>query len=163
MITPGLRRRIRQCALPRRHRLPDLASWRSTATPGPPPLRPTRVVILFSRFFLGSLPDRVHPKITYYTGLVFMALGLLILATGPPPIIAIGAAAILGFGFSFPWSSVAVDGAPANVGSGTRLRDRNSGRVLRSVCRASVRSQPEPCRTISAMGRRSGWRPHRSG
>src|SRR5579863_5264664 len=64
------------------------------------------LVILFSRFFLGSLPDRVHPKITYYTGLVAMALGLLILATGPPPILAIAAAAILGFGFSFPWSSV---------------------------------------------------------
>lgn len=64
------------------------------------------VVILFSRFFLGSLPDRVHPKITYYTGIVFMAAGLLILATGPSPVIAIGAAAMLGFGFSFPWSSV---------------------------------------------------------
>jgi MFS family permease len=65
------------------------------------------VVILFSRFFLGSLPDRVHPRITFYVGLVFMALGLLTLATGPPPLIAVGAAAVLGFGFSFPWSSVA--------------------------------------------------------
>jgi MFS family permease len=64
------------------------------------------VVILFSRFFLGSLPDRVHPRITYYAGLFFMTLGLLALAAGPPPAIAIGAAAILGFGFSFPWSSV---------------------------------------------------------
>ena len=64
------------------------------------------VVILFSRFFLGSLPDRVHPRITYYTGLVFMTLGMLILATAPPPWIAVGAAAMLGFGFSFPWSSV---------------------------------------------------------
>jgi MFS family permease len=64
------------------------------------------VVILFSRFFLGSLPDRVHPKITYYVGLGFMALGLLAIAAGPPPWIAIGAAAMLGFGFSFPWSSV---------------------------------------------------------
>jgi MFS family permease len=64
------------------------------------------VVILFSRFFLGSLPDRVHPKITYYTGLGFMTLGLLLIAASPPPAIAIGAAAMLGFGFSFPWSSV---------------------------------------------------------
>jgi MFS family permease len=64
------------------------------------------VVILFSRFFLGGLPDRVHPRITYYTGLVFMTLGLMTLAAGPPPAIAIGAAAMLGFGFSFPWSSV---------------------------------------------------------
>ena len=65
------------------------------------------VVILFSRFFLGSLPDRIHPRITYYAGLLFMAVGLLALATGPPPVIAVGAAGILGFGFSFPWSSVA--------------------------------------------------------
>jgi predicted MFS family arabinose efflux permease len=33
-------------------------------------------------------------------------LGLLAIAASPPPVIAIGAAAILGFGFSFPWSSV---------------------------------------------------------
>jgi MFS family permease len=64
------------------------------------------VVILFSRFFLGSLPDRVHPKITYYFGLGFMALGLLTIAASPSTAIAIAAAAILGFGFSFPWSSV---------------------------------------------------------
>ncbi len=64
------------------------------------------VVILCSRFFLGSLPDRIHPRITYYAGLAFMALGLLILAPGPVPIVAIGAAALLGFGFSFPWTSV---------------------------------------------------------
>ncbi len=64
------------------------------------------VVILFSRFFLGSLPDRVRPGITYYIGLLFMTLGLLTIATGPSPALAIGAAAILGFGFSFPWSSV---------------------------------------------------------
>lgn len=64
------------------------------------------VVILCSRFFLGSLPDRMDPKITYYIGLAGMCLGLLILAKGPAPFIAVIAAAILGFGFSFPWSSV---------------------------------------------------------
>jgi MFS family permease len=64
------------------------------------------LVILCSRFFLGSLPDRVHPRITYYTGLAFMTAGMLSLAAGPPPLLAIGAAALLGFGFSFPWSSV---------------------------------------------------------
>jgi MFS family permease len=73
---------------------------------GPAAFTAYAVVILFSRFFLGSLPDRVHPKITYYTGLAAMTVGLLVLAAGPPPIIAIGAAAVLGFGFSFPWSSV---------------------------------------------------------
>jgi predicted MFS family arabinose efflux permease len=63
-------------------------------------------VMLFSRFFLGGLPDRMHPRITYYVGMAAMTLALLVLATGPAPIVAIGAAALLGFGFSFPWSSV---------------------------------------------------------
>ena len=100
-----LRRRVCQCALPCRHRFsdPDLARHGNS---GPAAFTAYALVILFSRFFLGSLPDRVHPKITYYTGLFAMTLGLLILATGPPPILAIAAAAILGFGFSFPWSSV---------------------------------------------------------
>jgi len=65
------------------------------------------LTILFSRFFLGRLPDRIHPSITFYSGLVFMACGLVMLGLGPPPALAITAAAILGFGFSFPWSSVA--------------------------------------------------------
>ena len=65
------------------------------------------LVILFSRFFLGGLPDRLNPAITFYSGLLAMATGLITLAAGPRPIIAIAAAALLGFGFSFPWSSVA--------------------------------------------------------
>jgi MFS family permease len=64
-------------------------------------------LVLLSRFFLGGLPDRIRPSITYYGGLTAMALGLSIIAIGPPPGIAIGATALLGFGFSFPWSSVA--------------------------------------------------------
>lgn len=63
--------------------------------------------ILLSRFFLGGLPDRIHPAITFYGGLVLMALGLLIIAWGPGSILAVVAAAILGLGFSFPWSSIA--------------------------------------------------------
>jgi MFS family permease len=64
-------------------------------------------MILLSRFFLGGLPDRIHPAKTFYCGLVAMGLGLVVLAMGPAPIVAIGAAAILGLGFSFPWSSIA--------------------------------------------------------
>jgi MFS family permease len=64
-------------------------------------------VILLSRFFLGSLPDRVHPRLTYYFGVSSMAIGLLVLASGPPPLAAIVAAGVLGLGFSFPWSSIA--------------------------------------------------------
>jgi MFS family permease len=64
-------------------------------------------LVLLSRFFLGGLPDRIHPRITFYTGLVCMALGLGILAAGPARLWAVIGAALLGFGFSFPWASVA--------------------------------------------------------
>ena len=64
-------------------------------------------LILVSRFFLGGLPDRIHPRITYLGGITVMAAGLLIIASGPPPALAIAGAALLGFGFSFPWSSIA--------------------------------------------------------
>jgi MFS family permease len=72
---------------------------------GPVAFSAYALLILLSRFFLGGLPDRIDPSITYYGGLALMALGLGTLAIGPPPAVAIGAAAILGFGFSFPWSS----------------------------------------------------------
>jgi MFS family permease len=64
-------------------------------------------VILLSRFFLGGLPDRFQPAITFYFGLVAMAVGLSGIALAPGPTAAIGMTALLGFGFSFPWSAVA--------------------------------------------------------
>jgi MFS family permease len=64
-------------------------------------------LILVSRFFLGGLPDRMHPRITFYFGISAMTAGLAVLAAGPPPVPAVAAAALLGFGFSFPWSSIA--------------------------------------------------------
>ena len=64
-------------------------------------------LVLLSRFFLGGLPDRIHPAITFYSGICAMAVGLSLIAIGPSPAIAVVAAALLGFGFSFPWSSVA--------------------------------------------------------
>jgi len=64
-------------------------------------------VILLSRFFLGGLPDRIAPSITFNGGLCLMAIGLVIIASGPPPVLAIAATGLLGLGFSFPWSSVA--------------------------------------------------------
>src|ERR1041385_2385327 len=63
-------------------------------------------VILLSRFFLGGLPDRMQPAITFYFGLNAMAIGLSGIALSPPPVAAIGMTALLGFGFSFPWSAV---------------------------------------------------------
>jgi MFS family permease len=74
---------------------------------GPTAFSAYALLILLSRFFLGGLPDRIHPSITYYGGLVAMALGLGVLAIGPAPALAVSAAAVLGFGFSFPWSSTA--------------------------------------------------------
>jgi MFS family permease len=74
---------------------------------GPAAFSAYALTILFSRFFLGRLPDLIHPSITFYTGLGFMACGLIWLGTGPRPAFAITAAILLGFGFSFPWSSVA--------------------------------------------------------
>jgi MFS family permease len=73
---------------------------------GPAAFSTYALLILVSRFFLGKLPDRIHPAITFFSGLVLMALGLLALASGPPPIYAISSAALLGFGFSFPWAAV---------------------------------------------------------
>ena len=63
--------------------------------------------VLLSRFFLGGLPDRLHPRVTFYLGISFMAIGLTILATGPTWTWAVIASALLGFGYSFPWASIA--------------------------------------------------------
>jgi MFS family permease len=63
--------------------------------------------VLLSRFFLGGLLDRLHPRTTFYLGIVCMAIGLSILAMGPSWTWAVIAAALLGFGYSFPWASIA--------------------------------------------------------
>ena len=73
---------------------------------GPAAFSTYALTILLSRFFLGGLPDRLAPAITYFWGLAAMAAGLLLLAAGPRPALAMMGAAILGFGFSFPWSSI---------------------------------------------------------
>lgn len=65
------------------------------------------LMVLLSRFFLGSLPDRLAPAITFYAGITGMAVGLVLIAGAPAPMLAITAGAILGFGFSFPWASIA--------------------------------------------------------
>jgi MFS family permease len=84
---------------------------------GPAAFSAYALLILASRFFLGRLPDRIDPAITFYGGLFAMAVGLSALAAGPAPLFAIGATAVLGLGFSFPWSSVAstvLRGIPSN-------------------------------------------------
>src|SRR5579872_3061338 len=74
---------------------------------GPAAFSAYALAILLSRFFLGGLPDRIPPAITFYGGLAAMATGLTLIALGPSPAMAVTAAAILGLGFSFPWSSIA--------------------------------------------------------
>src|SRR6185312_1255827 len=74
---------------------------------GPAAFSTYALAVLLSRFFLGGLPDRIRPAVTFNAGLAAMGTGLLVLAAGPRPMVAIVAAGLLGFGFSFPWSSVA--------------------------------------------------------
>jgi MFS family permease len=64
-------------------------------------------MVLVSRFFLGGLPDRMSARKIFLMGSTIMIAGLLLLATAPPAPLAILAAALIGFGFSFPWPSVA--------------------------------------------------------
>jgi MFS family permease len=65
------------------------------------------LMVLLSRFFLGGLPDRVAPRLTFYAGLGAMAAGTAIIAFTSAPAMSIAGAAILGLGFSFPWASIA--------------------------------------------------------
>jgi MFS family permease len=88
---------------------------------GPAAFAAYALLIMLSRFFLGGLPDRIHPAITYNAGIGIMAVGLVAIALGPPPFVAIGSAALLGFGFSFPWSAVA-----ATLMRHTPARERGS-------------------------------------
>jgi len=74
---------------------------------GPVAFTAYAVIILTSRFFLGGLPDRIHPSITFYFGLVAMAIGLTGIAVAPNAASGIAATALLGLGFSFPWAAVA--------------------------------------------------------
>jgi MFS family permease len=74
---------------------------------GPTAFSSYALLVLLSRFFLGGLPDRVPPYITFYTGMVFMAIGILVIAFTTGPIMSVVGAILLGFGFSFPWASIA--------------------------------------------------------
>src|SRR5260370_3550955 len=56
-------------------------------------------MILLSRFFLGGLPDRMEPFITYFGGLGFIAAGPRGLGWLPPPVPGVRAAALLWFCF----------------------------------------------------------------
>jgi MFS family permease len=74
---------------------------------GPMAFSAYALLILVSRFFLGGLPDRIHPAITYYGGIACMAAGLAGISQASSAAMGVAATALLGFGFSFPWSAVA--------------------------------------------------------
>ena len=74
---------------------------------GPMAFTAYAAMILLSRFFLGGLPDRIHPAYTFYGGLALMSIGLVLIASGPAGGLAVASGAVLGLGFSFPWSAVA--------------------------------------------------------
>jgi MFS family permease len=65
------------------------------------------LMVLLFRFFLGGLPDRVEPAVTFYIGLSAMAVGIAILAFTGGQVMSVAGAVVLGIGFSFPWASVA--------------------------------------------------------
>jgi MFS family permease len=74
---------------------------------GPAAFSAYAAVILVARLFLGGLPDRLKPGALFQSGLACMAVGLVVVAMGPAPKVAVVATGLLGFGFSFPWSCVA--------------------------------------------------------
>ncbi|MBY0504830.1 MAG: MFS transporter [Bryobacteraceae bacterium] len=92
-----------------------------TGHAGPLAFTAYALVILCSRFFLGGLPDRIAPHLTFYLGLVCMAVGLLGITFAPSAWLAVVATGVLGLGFSFPWSAVA-----ATVLRRTPERERGS-------------------------------------
>src|SRR5436305_9979290 len=52
---------------------------------GPAAFTTYALTILLCRFFLGNLPDRLPASITFYRGLVFMAIALVRIAAGQKP------------------------------------------------------------------------------
>lgn len=75
---------------------------------GEPAFTAFAMTVLSSRLLLGSLPDRWGPRKTLMGGMATMAagFGLLILSRSVP--MSVVAASIIGFGYSFPWPSLAV-------------------------------------------------------
>ena len=66
------------------------------------------VTVLCTRLLLGSLPDRLGPRTTLLGGLSILAAALLILIYSPNPQVSLLGAILAGFGYSFPWPSLAL-------------------------------------------------------
>jgi len=50
---------------------------------GPEAFAASALTVLTARFFFGGSPNRINPAITFFTGLVLMAVGLTVLALRP--------------------------------------------------------------------------------
>jgi MFS family permease len=103
---------------------------------GPAAFSAYALTILFSRFFLGRVPDLIHPSITFYTGLGFMACGLIWIGTGPRPRFAIAAAILLArVRLLLPMVERRQYGSAPHAQPAARLRHQLLERVLRSLRR----------------------------
>jgi MFS family permease len=80
---------------------------RQTGGNGPAAFSAYALMVLLTRSFLGGLPDRVPAQHTFSAGLASMATGLALLAFVPGSTTSLIGAILLGFGFAFPWSSIA--------------------------------------------------------
>lgn len=86
--------------------MPLLLDSRSVA--GGPAFTAFAMTVLSSRLLLGSLPDRWGPRKTLMGGLATMAVGFGLLILSHSVTMSVTAAAVIGFGYSFPWPSLAV-------------------------------------------------------
>ncbi len=86
--------------------MPLLLDSRSVA--GGPAFTAFAMTVLSSRLLLGSLPDRWGPRRTLMGGLATMAVGFGLLILSHSVTMSVTAAAVIGFGYSFPWPSLAV-------------------------------------------------------
>jgi MFS family permease len=86
--------------------MPLLLDARGVA--GGPAFTAFAMTVLSSRLLLGSLPDRLGPRKTLLGGLAIMAAGFSLLLVSHNIPMSVLSAAIVGFGYSFPWPSLAV-------------------------------------------------------
>lgn len=66
------------------------------------------ITVLATRLLMGSLPDRLGPRTTLLGGLSVLMLALLVIIHSPSAKVTLAGAVLAGFGYSFPWPSLAL-------------------------------------------------------
>ncbi|MDZ7639526.1 MAG: MFS transporter [Bryobacterales bacterium] len=102
---------------------------------GGPAFTAFAMTVLTSRLLLGSLPDRWGPRKTLMGGLATMAAGFSLLLASHSVPMSVAAAAIVGFGYSFPWPSLAVIVVGRVARARTGFGFGRAHRLLRSLRR----------------------------